>query len=281
MKKILFLSTLITILFASCAIQKEIERADAVNKQIQSLRDLNQDKIADGSMSPEIGNQIDTSYQKMQQKIKKKKENLLEAQSKKDAAGIVKAKKELRATAVSYQRTIETFLALYKDQTTLQSFESSRFFSPGEYRIKSADAELILKDMDPIIKKLNDKIDTDPNLKIKVALGVYGYTDEQSISKNKPLYKELKDALSVRNPTQKQLNQKLSEFRARELSKLLTKAVDKRKNENQTKEEVVFEINWIGRGYSKLPFRGMTRKKVDEKRRVVTVIWGLVPLLKD
>ncbi len=168
MKKNLHFILFIALLFSSCAVQKEIERADAINRQIQSLRQLNNDKVEDGTMSPEIGAQIDSSYQKMQTKINNKKEELNEARNKKDLVAIKRLRKELKAESVSYQRTIETFLDLYKSKATLKTFESSRFFAPGEYEIKPEDAALVLADMDPIIKNLNNKIESDPNLHIKV-----------------------------------------------------------------------------------------------------------------
>lgn len=268
--------TILSVLFllTSCGTQKEIKRASVVYDEIQALRDLNKDKMDKGTQSPEIGKSIDSTYVKMQNEINELKEKV-----KKNPADIAQLKK-LKKKSESYQTTIETFLKLYKIET-FKSFEASRFFKSGEYTINNEDAVIILNDLNPLIDKIIEIIEKDKAVNIEVIIGVYGYTDEQEVGINGPLYKTLSKELNKINPTQEELNQKLSEFRAKSLSDLIQMSVEKRKNDEANKNHIFYNINWLGRGYTKLPFKGMDAKKIDEKRRVVTVIWGVKPILID
>lgn len=259
---------------AGCATQKQIDRATVVQNEIQALRDLNKDKMEKGTQSPEIGKSIDSTYEKMQTNIAK-----LKLDAEKNRLSLAMTRK-LRKKCESYQTTIETFLKLYKIET-FKSFEASRFFKSGEYNINSEDAAIILNDLNPLIDKIIKIIEEDKAVNIEVIIGVYGYTDEQEVGINGPLYKTLANALNKPKPTQEELNQKLSEFRAKSLSELIQKSVEKRKTAEANKNHIFYNINWLGRGYSKLPFKNMVAKKVDEKRRVVTVIWGVKPILVD
>lgn len=259
---------------ASCGTQKQINRATAVHNEIQALRDLNKDKMEKGTQSQEIGESIDSTYVKMQTEINDLKEKV-----RKNPTDLAQLKK-LKKKSESYQTTIETFLKLYKIET-FRSFEASRFFKSGEYNINLEDAAIILNDLNPLIDKIIHIIEEDKAVNIEVIIGVYGYTDEQEVGINGPLYKTLANALNKSKPTQEELNQKLSEFRAKSLSDLIQQSVEKRKTEEANKNHIFYNINWLGRGFTKLPFKGMSAKKVDEKRRVVTVIWGVKPILID
>ncbi len=265
---------LLVLFCASCGTQKQINRATAVHNEIQALRDLNKDKMEKGTQSQEIGESIDSTYVKMQTEINDLKEKV-----RKNPTDLAQLKK-LKKKSESYQTTIETFLKLYKIET-FRSFEASRFFKSGEYNINSEDAAIILNDLNPLIDKIIHIIEEDKAVNIEVIIGVYGYTDEQEVGINGPLYKTLANALNKPKPTQEELNQKLSEFRAKSLSDLIQQSVEKRKTEEANKNHIFYNINWLGRGFTKLPFKGMSAKKVDEKRRVVTVIWGVKPILID
>jgi len=273
MKKFLLLAIVATSL-SSCLSQKAIKRGEIVKEQIQELRNLNKEKVAAGTQSPEIGEEIDKTYEKMQSNVSE-----LQDEVKKDPKSLGKQMK-LTSKAKSYQTTIETFLKVYKLQT-FKSFQSSRFFRTGEYKIAAEDAQYILEDMNPLIDNILEIIRKDRSVNIEVIMGVYGYTDEQEIASNGDLYNKLSAQIKSRNPSQAQLNQKLSEFRAKSLADILLAAVGKRDNREAEKNHIFFNINWLGRGYSALPFKNMESKKIDENRRVVTVLWGLKPLLAE
>lgn len=273
--KILYITIiLITLLFSSCMTQKEIKRAETINNQIQELRNLNREKVEAGTQSPEIGNAIDSTYQKMQEKS-----SILQEAVKKNPTDISQLRK-LKKNSQSNQTTIETFLKLYKLET-FKSFESSRFFKSGEYQIQPEDANIIMNDLDPLIDKIIQVIEKDKAVNIEVIMGVYGYTDEQEIAVGGDLYKKITTMKGSKNLSQAELNKVLSELRAKSLADLIQVSVDKRKGNESNKNHIFYNINWLGRGYEKLPFKNMEVKKVDEKRRVVTVIWGVKPILVD
>jgi hypothetical protein len=274
MKKIQILLLLIILILSSCATQKEIKRAETVKDEIQELRNLNKEKVEAGTQSPEIGKAVDSTYQKMQEKL-----SVLQEAVKKNPTDISQLKK-LKQKSQSYQTTIETFLKLYKLET-FRAFESSRFFNSGEYKIQPEDASLIMNDLDPLIDKIIEVIEKDKAVNIEVIMGVYGYTDEQEIAVGGDLYKTITTMKGTKNLSQLELNKVLSELRAKSLADLVQTSVDKRKGNEANKNHIFYNINWLGRGFEKLPFKNMEVKKVDEKRRVVTVIWGVKPILVD
>lgn len=274
MKKLYIAITLSTVLFSSCMTQKEIKRAETIKDEIQELRNLNKEKVEAGTQSPEIGKAVDSTYQKMQEKL-----SVLQEAVKKNPTAISQLKK-LKQKSQSYQTTIETFLKLYKLEN-FKSFESSRFFKSGEYKIQTEDANIIMNDLDPLIDKIIEVIEKDKAVNIEVIMGVYGYTDEQEIAVGGDLYKIITTMKGTKNLSQLELNKALSELRAKSLADLVQTSVDKRKGNEANKNHIFYNINWLGRGFEKLPFKNMEVKKVDEKRRVVTVIWGVKPLLVD
>jgi hypothetical protein len=265
--KNIYLTLTLSLLLSSCMTQKEIKRAETIKDEIQELRNLNKEKVDAGTQSPEIGKSVDSTYQKMQEKL-----SVLQEAVKKNPTDISQLKK-LKQKSQSYQTTIETFLKLYKLET-FKSFESSRFFKSGEYKIQPDDANIIMNDLDPLIDKIIEVIEKDKAVNIEVIMGVYGYTDEQEIGVGGDLYKTITTMKGTKNLSQLELNKVLSELRAKSLADLVQTSVDKRKGNEANKNHIFYNINWLGRGFEKLPFKNMEVKKVDEKRRVVTVIWG-------
>jgi outer membrane protein OmpA-like peptidoglycan-associated protein len=271
----------------SCKVNKEISRANSVNSQLDKLIDLNQKKVENGTQSPEIGSVMDSTYKTMKTNISILVDSINELKADKSLKNIAEnarkvdeLKKKLSKRSESYQTTIETFLKLYKLET-FKSFESSRFFKSGEYKINEDDAKLILNDLEPIINDIVKIIEKDNHLNMEVIIGIYGYTDEQEVSIGGNLYKDLVSIYNLRNPSQSELNQKLSELRAKSLADILQVSVENRNDYKKNYSHIFYNINWLGRGFSKLPFKNMAPKKIDEKRRVVTVIYGFKPILID
>ncbi len=272
---------------SSCKVNKEISRANSVNSQLDKLIDLNQKKVENGTQSPEIGSVMDSTYKTMKTNISILVDSINELKADKSLKNIAEnarkvdeLKKKLSKRSESYQTTIETFLKLYKLET-FKSFESSRFFKSGEYKIANEDAKLILIDLEPIIDDIVKIIEKDNHLNMEVIIGIYGYTDEQEVSIGGNLYKDLVSIYNLRNPSQSELNQKLSELRAKSLADILQVSVESRNDYKKNYSHIFYNINWLGRGFSKLPFKNMAPKKIDEKRRVVTVIYGFKPILID
>lgn len=274
MKNLYLSITFVVLFFSSCMTQKEIKRAETIKDEIQELRNLNKEKVDAGTQSPEIGKAVDSTYQKMQEKL-----SVLQEAVKKNPTDISQLKK-LKQKSQSYQTSIETFLKLYK-LDNFKSFESSRFFKSGEYEILPKDANIIINDLDPLIDKIIEVIEKDNAVNIEVIMGVYGYTDEQEIAIGGNLYKTITTMKGSNNLSQAELNKVLSELRAKSLADLVQTSVNKRKGNEANKNHIFYNINWLGRGFEKLPFKNMEIKKVDEKRRVVTVIWGIRPILND
>lgn len=191
---------------------------------------------------------------------------------------------------------------------TFSKSEIGALFTPGEYKLLSAQLKEGERLFSPIVQKIytfSDKYkDSFKNLKGEII--VTGYSDATAVEKGSRLYKDLTQRLQNDNgltePTPADLNQKLSELRALAVKGLLEKIISTRQSKTPTpspeadvtadstataietapttvSQTLSIEVTVLGRG-EEIP-RGLPADVVknDRRRRVVTFYWVVLPSL--
>ena len=299
-----FMFLAISSLFATCTESDLDEGMQVVNTAIQqSIKDT-RSNILTGKTSKDIGQRIidslesrKTQLNDLYLKIKFGSTDSLTGEEKssfkkskfKMALGLDKTEKktinDFTYMIVSTLRSIETMKRLYSiDKFT--KFKSSLFFETGEYIIPPKNRSNVVNGLEPFLDKVFSIINNDTNSQAKIVIGVYGYSDEQDVQAGNKLYNDLtskinsdqtKDIYSYL-PFSQQLNFKLSQLRAESLKVLIYEELKKRE-EHGKDIDLLFEINWLGLG-NEIPKDVENPKKNDERRRIVSIYWDVLPTFK-
>lgn len=247
----------------------KIEQLQELNKSLTILKEITMVKSKKGEMD---GQQAEKVVTALNGKINQNEASINKIQNISNKEyNIIKGK--LGIEIVSLQRTIETLRDLYNLET-FKAFSSAKFFGVGEYQIQASDKAAVKKDLSPLAEAVLDFLKSHPNQKLKVIIGVYGYSDELAIASGGPLYKQLANLINKPKPTSAELNQKLSELRAKSLASIIEEVMKQKLSSNADVSMINFEINWVGRGIQ-LPGPIPNPKIDDERRRVVTFIWNV------
>jgi hypothetical protein len=183
---------------------------------------------------------------------------------------------------VSTLRSVETMKRLY-NLDKFNRYNSALFFEPGEYVIPEKNVARIIEGLEPLLKDVLYAINNDTNRQVKIVIGVYGYSDDQDVLVGNKLYNDLiskinsdtaKEAYS-NLPLSQQLNYKLSQLRAENLTIRISRELDKRRNQKKNKD-LLYEVNWIGLG-NDVPAGVENPQKSDPRRRIVAIYWDVMP----
>ena len=127
--------------------------------------------------------------------------------------------------------------------------------------------------MDPLIL-FSNKYSQYPRT---ATLIVLGFADGTGITNGSELYYTLLDELRKPQAEKEELNQKLSELRAKELIKQMTNLYLKKASGYSEIEKLKTEYVGQGKGES-LPISGIKDYTVDdERRRIVLCYWAVLP----
>ncbi len=172
----------------------------------------------------------------------------------------------------------------FLNNETFSKSEIGALFSPGEYHLIPGQLKEGERLFTPIVQKLYTFANKYNNSfkSLKGEIIVTGYSDAMPVEPGSQLYADLAKRLqtdsNVGEPTTADLNQKLSEMRALAVKNLLEKIIGKRKG-NATGGQLPISVTVLGRG-EQIP-RGLpvTVAKNDQRRRVVTFYWVVLPSL--
>jgi len=148
-------------------------------------------------------------------------------------------------------------------------------FKAGEYRLKTESERMAAIEVyaDLCEDILEDFIRTKKGNYV-ADITVYGYSDEIEFSDNSPIKAEIIEKYGLANPTDSELNLKLSELRAITVSELISEYISKVKDSN-VKSRLKVVIRSIGKGIE-LPDNEQEYYKHDDRRRIVKIKWILV-----
>ena len=294
----LFILLATGIILSSCGTQRKIEdtrKAIAVFKEeqksetarISSVKDFSVVKLDEGKIDKNIKHLIDTRINRYTNKIDSSKKVLSTLESLiEDKKKFRKGYKEIVLPALdSLKKDTSTAgerLKIYmmiEDGLNVASyhlFDLAAFFGSGKYIIPEDKVDFAQASFAPIIdslilfsNKYNDKSRT-------ASLLILGFADGAGFSEG-PLYDTLKIMTGKESATKEELNQKLSELRARELIKHLEQIyIQKQQHFPMTKD---FRIEYIGQGKGEeYPLPTIKDYMVeDARRRIVLCYWIVLP----
>jgi outer membrane protein OmpA-like peptidoglycan-associated protein len=163
------------------------------------------------------------------------------------------------------------------DITTYTLFDLAAFFGSGKYRIPEEATELASKSFAPLVDSVIQFSNKYKNLPRKASLVILGFADGTGFDVGSDLYNTLANLIGNPNPTNPELNQKLSELRAAELVKMLYRQFVIRNNTMENKD--IFSIEYLEQGKGEqYPIPTIKDYRVnDERRRIVLCYWAVIP----
>jgi hypothetical protein len=158
-----------------------------------------------------------------------------------------------------------------------KQFDLAAFFGPGKYQIPEDKVDIAALSFAPVVDSLmlfSNKYSQYPRT---ATLIILGFADGTGINTGSELYYTLLDELRKSQAEKEELNQKISELRAKELIKQMTSLYLKKAT--GFKEVDKLKIEYIGQGKGEaLPVSGIKDYAVDdERRRIVLCYWVVLP----
>lgn len=158
-----------------------------------------------------------------------------------------------------------------------KQFDLAAFFGPGKYQIPDDKTDIAALSFSPVVDSLmvfSNKYSQYPRT---ATLIILGFADGTGITSGSELYYTLLDELRKPQADKEELNQKLSELRAKELIKQLTNLYLKKAGGFNEVEKL--KIEYIGQGKGEtMPIASIKDYTVDdERRRIVLCYWAVLP----
>jgi hypothetical protein len=178
-----------------------------------------------------------------------------------------------------YAQRLELYLMI-KDGLKVadfKQFDLAAFFGPGKYLIPEDKVDIAALSFSPVVDSLmlfSNKYNQYPRT---ATLIILGFADGTGINPGGELYYTLLDELRKPQAEKEELNQKISELRAKELIKQMT-GLYLKKAKGFTEVEKL-KIEYIGQGKGEAyPVSGIKDYAVDdERRRIVLCYWVVLP----
>jgi hypothetical protein len=164
------------------------------------------------------------------------------------------------------------------DISTFSSFETATFFPAGGFGIPPDKQDEAKKSIEPIVQRIIKFFGDHPRQRFVAVIVCYGFSDETPIAKESPLYSPLLAKMKTNNPTRQELNVKLSELRAKSIANLLVDLIKINEGLIPNPKLINYDIKWMGKG-EELPYPDRVKdyKADDKRRRMVSLIWNVLP----
>ena len=287
------------ILFSSCVGNRKIA---AAKKKLQAIEEQMQKETAEvKGISAQAdtklqANKIDSNIlQRIDNRLAKSAAQLDAAQAQvnqlneilKDKKSIQKNYKSIVLPLLdSLQKQSDLYanrLALYlmiKDGLNVadfKQFDLAAFFGPGKYLIPEDKVDLAAVSFSPVIDSLMLFSNKYSEHLRTATLIILGFADGTGIKTGGELYYTLLDELKKPQAEKEELNQKISELRAKELIKQMTNLYLKKATGFKDVDKL--KIEYVGQGKGEaLPIKSITDYSVDdERRRIVLCYWVVLP----
>lgn len=158
-----------------------------------------------------------------------------------------------------------------------KQFDLAAFFGPGKYQIPEDKVDIAALSFSPVVDSLMAFSNKYNTYSRTATLIILGFADGTGIKTEGELYYTLLDELRKPQAAKEELNQKLSELRAKELIKQLTNLYLKKAP--GFKETEKLKIVYIGQGKGEsYPIASIKDYSVDdERRRIVLCYWVVLP----
>lgn len=293
---VLFISAVLT--FSSCCIQGKIDGAKTAlsdfrsqqekeKQKIEALKGLSGLKLDEGKIDTTIQNRIFERLAKFKtsmnlpERFAQVIDSLItsnKAFRKNYKTLVLPFLDSLRKATDGYSSRLKLYI-MVEDGLNIANYELfdlAAFFGPGKYEIPEEKSELAVKSFSPIIDSViafSKRYD----LPGTASLVILGFADGTGFSNSGPLFETLTTYIGRKDVTKEELNQKLSELRAKELIKQLTGAFLQKASAFNEMEKI--GVEYIGQGKGEAyPLPTIKDYTVDDsRRRIVLCYWAVLP----
>lgn len=185
----------------------------------------------------------------------------------------------LKKNNVEYKERLSLYLII-EDGLNIANYRlynMAGFFAPGKYEISDAEADSVSAPFEPLIDSLILFANKYGNRKKTASLVVLGFADATGFNEKMLMKDTLLSKMYNEGATREQLNKKLSELRAGELSRLLAKLYLKKSASVQNPDHLKVEFNYWGKG-EVYPLQHIKDyMENDRRRRIVLCYWIVLP----
>ncbi|MGJ7031222.1 hypothetical protein [Niabella hirudinis] len=180
-------------------------------------------------------------------------------------------------TAQKRRELIYRMLTESVNTTKYQLFHYAAFFDPGVYQIPPSAMSIIRSHFRPIIDSIARISNKYAGIAREARIVFVGYSDSTPVVPAKPLYKELVRILNNTDPSRRQMNQLLSDLRAKEMVRNMKIVLSE--NTSRFKNFNTLKIGYVayGKGEEYPSPRIEDYKPTDERRRIVLSYWTVLP----
>ena len=273
-----------TMILASCAssrvqsLTKATQEAlEAVKLEAQRAIQLTTEKMRSYEVDSAIGKQVIQNLQVVEAKVDQQLAKVDEVDKSNNREAILRFAEQTNVIIQSAVTDLKSLNDLYEVSTFAQ-FETATFFPTGGYNIPTEKMEEARVSMEPIVQRIIKFIGDHPKQRFVAVIVCSGFSDESPVGKESPLYRSLLDKMDNPNPSRQEMNNKLSELRAKSIAKLLVDIIKVNEGAIPNPRLINYDIKWMGRGES-LPYPDKIKdyKPVDKRRRMVSLIWNVLP----
>lgn len=272
-------------ILSSCTSQKKVEdltkatreALELVKQEAQRAIRLTSQKVQNNEVDPEIGKEVITNLQVAEKKV----DTQLVAAAVMNKGGnrddILKFAEKSNVIIQSALTDLKSLNDLY-DVATFSQFETATFFPTGGYIIPAEKIDDAKASLEPVVQRMIKFFGDHPKQRFVAVIVCYGFSDETPIAKESSLYPSLLAKMTIANPTRQELNSKLSELRAKSIASLLVDVIKVNEGMIPDPRLINYDIKWLGKGES-LPYPDKIKdyKPVDKRRRMVSLIWNVLP----
>lgn len=271
-------------MFLSCASsrvqelsQKTSETLELVKKEAQRAIELTMRKMDNYEVDKKIGQQIIENLESAEKQVDAQIAKAEEIEKTGNREEILKFAEQTNVVIQSALTDLKSLNDLY-DISTFSQFETATFFPTGDYVIPADKMDDAKKSIEPIVKRMIKFFGEHPRLRFVAVVVCNGFSDETPISTESELYPKLASLVKSDRPTRQEMNTKLSELRARTIATLLVDLIKVNEGLIPNPKLINYDIKWVGRGEA-LPYpdKVLDYKPDDKRRRMVSLIWNILP----
>jgi flagellar motor protein MotB len=281
---LLVLFATVTMLMASCASSRVQSLAKAtqealelVKQEAQRAIQLTTEKVRNNEVDSDIGRKVIQNLENVEKKVDEQLAKADELDRANNREAILKFAEQTNVIIQSALTDLKSLNDLYEVSTFAQ-FETATFFPTGGYIIPNEKIEEAKQSLEPVVQRIIKFIGEHPKQKFVAVIVCSGFSDESPIGKESPLYQSILDKMDRPNTSRQAMNTKLSELRAKSIAKLLVDIIKTNEGLIPNPRLINYDIKWLGRGED-LPYPHKVKdyKAVDKRRRMVSLIWNVLP----
>ena len=273
-------------LFAGCATSRKVENLtkatqealELVKKEAQRAIELTNQQIRNHQVDPNIGKEVIENLQVAEKKVNEQLAQATEVGKSGSRDAQLKFAEKSNVIIQSALTDLKSLNDLY-DVGTFSQFETATFFPSGGYTIPAEKMDEAKASIEPVAQRIIKFIGEHPSQRFVAVVVLYGFSDETPLSKETGLYQTILEKMdNPANPSRQQMNQKLSELRARTIAKLLVDVIKVNEGMIPNPRLINYDIKWLGKG-EELPYPDRIKNYTasDKRRRLVSLIWNVLP----